>query len=231
MHCLVAALVVLFPTIAGAAPEGGVILHNAGPAIFLLATAVTLVVSMIFRPVWAAATRSLSDKYADRRLQRLLAGNGRPTLCDFIVPGACGGLVRIDYAVMTGRGIVCVMHRRYAGAIGGGPADAQWVAVANGSQRRFLNPVAQNQTHVEALKKVLPGVPVAGLVVFDQAARFATERPDGVARPQEVLRAIDELDFGTLSFENPDDAWLTLRSRALTDDASRKDLDAQLSFG
>lgn len=206
-------------------------LRNTATGSFILGCAITILLIVVLRPVIVATIRAAGSSAAERLLRQRLEANGRPALHDFILPGSCGGLVRIDHAVMTGRGIVCVMRRAYRGRITGEKGDSQWTAANGNASQRFVNPLLHNDNRVTALKKALPGVPVVGVVVFDAAARFGDARPDGVIQTGELERFLSEQTFGGAELRDPDTAWLNLRAAALTDDESRKDMDAQLSFG
>ena len=206
-------------------------LRNTTAGSFILGCAITLILIVMLRPVIVAAIRAAGSSAASRLLRQRLEANGRPALHDFILPGACGGLVRIDHAVMTGRGIVCVMHRSFRGRITGSENESQWTVANGSSSQRFVNPIAHNENRVIALKKALPGVPVTGVVVFDPAAHFGDGRPEGVIQTNELERFLSEQTFGGAELRDPDTAWLNLRAAALTDEDSRKDMDAQLSFG
>lgn len=197
----------------------------------ILALAAFLLFALLLWPVAAAAARRVVSWSSARALKNVLGAGGRPVLHDFIIPGACGGLTRIDHAVMTGRGIVCVTHRPYRGNISGRCDDAQWQSKWAGCERRFLNPLARNDAQVAALKNILPGIAIAGVVVFHRAAQHVGERPARVLLPQEFDGTIESLEFDGPELADPNVAWLSLESAAQTDDASRRDLDAQLSFG
>lgn len=166
-----------------------------------------------------------------RRLVKTLKNHGSDVLEDLILPGAYEGLTRIHFAVLTPGGILCVHAKHCDGTIAGGAESPQWTCIGENHRHQFLNPVIQNAGHVKAIAQVAQGVPIKSLVVMTGAARF--EIPAGA----DVIHA-DDLDARIISWKcgQPDvphigDAWRALKASALTDAASRKDLDAQLSFG
>lgn len=201
------------------------------PAVLVLAVAAGLLLALLLMPVLLAAGRQVGDRWADRRLRRTIAASGCRYLSDFVLPGACGGLTRIDHAVLAGGGIVCLMRRRYRGSIFGKTDGAQWMSVEGSERRQFMNPVMRNRACAEALANALPGVPVRSLVVFDDGAEFPGARPADVVLCRELAVRLDEIEFEACAVEDWDAVWLDLRAAALTDDASRRDLKAQLSFG
>jgi hypothetical protein len=197
----------------------------------IIAVAAGLILTLLVRPTIGVVARSLGQTLGRRRITRSLDRNGAAVLHDFILPGAYGGLTRIDHALMTGGGVFCIQTRHYKGVIFGEPDDPQWTNVEGVRSRRFLNPQIQNEGRANALRKLVPGLPVANLVVFTGPVQFTTPRDRNVIHIRDLERFIGSFEFGPSAIEDWDAAWLTIRSAALTDDGSRKDFDAQLSFG
>jgi hypothetical protein len=213
----------------GAADVTGVTVSNT--AMLLIVVALGLFLTLVLKPTLLAAWRGVSRSVAERRLRKALACAGNDVLHDVILPGAFGGLARIDHVVLVPDGVLCVLHKNYRGAVFGAAEDPQWSRVDGSRRQRFLNPVIQNEGRVQALQKAVPGLPVASVVVFSDAAEFATARPENVIHVAEFARWLAEVSFEPGNIDDWDTAWLRVKAAALTDDESRKDLDAQLSFG
>jgi hypothetical protein len=79
------------------------------------------------------------------------------------------------------------------------------------------------------MQKALPDVPVANLVVFTGRVEFPTPPPKNVIRVGQLDSFIAKFIFGPSKIKDWDAVWLTLKSAALTDEASRKDLQAQIA--
>ena len=79
------------------------------------------------------------------------------------------------------------------------------------------------------MQKALPDVPVANLVVFTGRVEFPTPPPKNVIRVGQLDSFIAKFVFGPSKIEDWDAVWLSLNSAALTDEASRKDLQAQIA--
>lgn len=201
------------------------------PAVLILAVAAGLLLALLLMPALRSTGRLIGDRRAARRLRRAIAASGCRSLSDFLLPGACGGLVRVEHAVLAAGGIVCLMQRHYRGAIFGKTGHAQWVCLEDSERRQFMNPVMRNRACADALTSALPGVPVRALVVFDDGAEFTGSRPDDVVLCRELAQRLNVIEFEASPVEDWDAVWLDLRAAALTDDASRRDLKAQLSFG
>ncbi len=168
---------------------------------------------------------------ARRRLVQTLKHHGSDVLEDLILPGAYEGLTRVHFAVLTPGGILCVQAKHCDGTIAGGIESPQWTCTGENHRHQFLNPVIQNAGHIKAISHVAPGVPIKSLVVVTGAAQFEFPAGDDVIHADDLDACISSWKCGQPDVPEIGDAWRALKASALTDAASRKDLDAQLSFG
>ena len=146
-----------------------------------------------------------------------------------IIPGAYGGLARIDHAVLTSGGILCIRTVHCHGVVFGDEDEAQWTHVDGITRRRFLNPIIQNEGRRRALSNIVPGVPVANLVVFTGNVEFPNPLPGNVIRVDRIDSYIAKYVFGPSKIEDWDAVWFSVRSAVLGDEDSRRDYGAQLS--
>jgi hypothetical protein len=149
---------------------------------------------------------------------------------DFILPGAYGGLTHIDFAILTSGGILCIQAKHYNGVVFGGPEEPQWTNVDGIHRRKFLNPMIQNEGRTRALQNAAPNVPVANLVVFSGSVQFTSPLEKNVIHVRDLNSYIAKFVFGPCKIDDWDAVWLTVKAAALTDEDSRKDFQAQLSF-
>ena len=204
---------------------------NVGPALVMLAIATGLILTLILRPTAIALVHKVKEELGDRRITRILGNRSTDVLHDFIFPGAYGGLTRIDHAILTSAGIICIQTKHCDGVVFGEPDDPQWTNVDGVHRRRFLNPQIQNEGRARALRKVVPNLPVANLVVFTGKVEFTADRRKNVIHLSELDSFITKFELGPSKVDDWNSIWLTVKSSALTDEESRKDFDAQLSFG
>ncbi len=73
-------------------------------------------------------------------------------------------------------------------------------------------------------------MPVAKLVVFTGTIQFTTPLENNVIHVRDLESYIAKFVFGPCKIDDWDAVWLTVQSAALTDEESRKDFRAQLSF-
>jgi hypothetical protein len=222
-------LLTLLPAAAHAEVETGI--TSTGPAILIFATAGALLLTLVLRSASNYAVRVVGARIGRWRVRTVLDRFSADVLHEFIVPGAYGGLARIEYAVLTSGGVLCLQSKFCNGAVFGEADDAQWTNVDGGNRQRFLNPLIQGEGRRRALQNIVPDAPVANLVVFTGAVEFMSTLPDNVVHITELAAKLERLEFEPSAVEDWDALWLTLRAAAKTDADSRKDYAAQLSFG
>ncbi len=213
---------------ASAANDAG--LNETGPALVLFGAAAVLMIALLSRSALGPAIAAARTRASHFRTCRELEARSRDVLHDFILPGAYGGLTKIDHALLTAGGILCIRTVHLNGIVLGAENDPQWTFVNGRSRSRFLNPVIQNAGRTRALQAVVPEVPVANLVIFTGQVEFPTPPPKNVILIRNLDSYIAKFVFGPAKVKDWDAAWLTLRSSAMTDDAARRDFQAQLGF-
>lgn len=200
-----------------------------GPAAFLFTIAGALLLTLVFRSVASHVLGVITARVGELRIRRVLHARSKDVLHDFILPGAYGGLAKIDHAILTAGGILCIQTKHYNGIVFGAEDEPQWTNVDGTMRRRFLNPLIQNEGRTRALQKAIPEVPVANVVVFTGKVEFPTPPPANVIRVGQLDSFIAKFVFGPSKVKDWDAAWLTLQSAAMTDEATRKDLKAQIA--
>ncbi|MDJ0710320.1 MAG: nuclease-related domain-containing protein [Woeseiaceae bacterium] len=203
---------------------------SVGPAMFLFTLAAALLLTLVFRSLANQLARWSTRKLGQFRIRRALARRSPDVLHDFILPGAYGGLAKIDHAILTAGGILCIQTKHFNGIVFGGEDEAQWTNVDGAHRRRFLNPVIQNEGRRRALHKVVPDVPVDNLVIFTGSVEFTSPPPKNVIHVRDLDSYVAKHVFGPSRIEDWDAVWLTVNAAILRDAAARKDFAAQISF-
>lgn len=205
-------------------------LGNTGPAVVIISLALALLLTLVFRPTCNQLIRTATRKIGERRIHKVLSMRSQNVIDDFLLPGAYGGLTRIDHAVLTSGGILCIQTKHYKGIIFGDAGEPQWTNVKGIHRQKFLNPLIQNEGRARALQKIIPGVPVASLIVFTGDVQFTSATENNVIHVRNLDSYIAKFVFGPCKIDDWDALWMTVKSSALTDAASRRDFAAQLSF-
>lgn len=202
-----------------------------GPALFLFTIAGALLLTLVFRSVANHVVKWATGKIGQARIRSALARRSPDVLHDFIVPGAYGGLAKIDHAILTSGGILCIQTKHFNGIVFGHADEPQWTNVDGAHRQRFLNPLIQNEGRARALRQVLPDVPVDNLVIFTGNVEFTAAPPGNVIHVSKLESYIAKHVFGPSKIKDWHAVWLTLQSAVLNDAAARKDFAAQISFG
>lgn len=200
-----------------------------GPSAFAFTIAAALLATLLFRALTRRATHAAGRMLGRWRLRRLLQAHGPHVLHDVILPGAYGGLARIDHALLATGGLLCIRAIHVDGTVTGRQDDAQWTHVDGPRTGRLLNPLIQNEGRARAIRKVLGDVPVFNLVVFTGAVQFGGTPPPDVITLDRLQERIAQHAAATAVVDT-DAAWSCLRDAVLTGDDARKDFAAQISF-
>ncbi len=204
---------------------------SVGPAAFLFSIAFAIILTLLFRRATLRASAGLLRRVGRLRLQRAIGRISPTHASDSLLPGAYGGLVRLDHVILTAAGFVCIRAVHGSGTVFGSSDDPQWTLVDGDARRRFLNPMIQNEGRSRALRRAVGEVPVVSLVVFTGNVQFAADRPDQVISLGELQSFHDKLVFGPSKVTDWDAAWMSFREAVLTDEGSVRDHAAQVSFG
>ncbi len=176
---------------------------------------VFLALSAILALITPRVRGKLGEMRVANWLARFIAGEA---LHDVILPDHHGGLTQIDHLVKTGTALLVIETKNYRGQIFGRTFDAQWTQRLGRRSHAFQNPLRQNHGHIEAVKALVPGVPIVGRVVFTDAAAF----PQGVPAGVSTLCSLAEDLRAALGPESPpavrgtdlDLAWAKLKAQA-----------------
>jgi hypothetical protein len=196
----------------------------------VIVAAILLFVLLVVRGSAGRLTHAIGERRGRRRLRRVLRKRSPDLLENLIIPGAYGGLTKIDCAVLTSGGILCIQVKHCDGIVFGSEKEPQWKNVDGVRQRKFLNPVIQNAGRTKALQNVVPEVPVASLVVFTGPAQLTAPKVRNAVRLRDLDSYIAKFVFGPCRVKDWDAVWFTVKSAALTDEDSARDFRAQLSF-
>ena len=205
-------------------------LTNTGVGMFIIAVAAALLLTLVFRASATHVARMVTARVGKNRIRKILNARSADVIEDFILPGAYGGLTHIDHAILTSGGILCIQTKHYNGIVFGESDEPQWTNVDGIQRRKFLNPMIQNEGRTRALQKVVPDVPVASLIVFTGSVQFTSPLESNVIHLRDLDSYIAKFVFGPCKIEDWHAVWMTVKSAALTDDDTRRDFDAQLSF-
>jgi hypothetical protein len=181
-------------------------------AAFLFAVAAVLLLTLVLRAAANQFVVAVLARFGAIRVRQVLKPQGPTVLHDLVLPGAYGGLVRIDHLVLTAGGILCILRLSCKGLVFGGSDEPQWSNVDGTVRHRFLNPLIPNEGQVRALRETVPGVPVAGVVVFTGRVEFSCTPPANVIHISQLQAFIANHVFAPSTVEDWDAVWLSVQS-------------------
>lgn len=130
--------------------------------------------------------------YRRRRARQLLSASIRncalESLQDVLIPDGQGGVLHIDYLLLTARGVVVIDLRDVAGIIFGGDQMTAWTVLHRASRYTFNNPQSGLYDRVAAVRALAGELPVEGLILFTRRARF----PKGLPKYTGMLESLPQ---------------------------------------
>ena len=130
--------------------------------------------------------RRRAGRSIDSRLQRV----SYDLLKQFIIPDGDDGEIHVEYALLTGRGVVVLDIEEVEGIVFGSDAMEDWTVMSDRRRFTFSNPQHALFDRMAAVKRLLPDVPVTGFVAFTSKAKFSKGQPSNVI---DINRLVDEL--------------------------------------
>lgn len=97
---------------------------------------------------------------------------------DVAVPDGSGGMLHIDYLLLTPRGLLVLDLRDVAGNVFGSDPMIEWTVMQGARRLTFANPQGAMYDRIAALKLLVGDLPIEGRIVFSSAAAF----PKGLPR-------------------------------------------------
>ena len=157
--------------------------------------------------------RRRTGRSIDSRLQRV----SYDLLKQFIIPDGDDGEIHVEYALLTGRGVVVLDIEEVEGVVFGSDAMEDWTVMSDRRRFTFGNPQHALFDRMAAVKRLLPDVPVTGFVAFTSKAKFSKGQPSNVI---DINRLVDELlaeigDHHAEQMELYELQWDRLRTEAV----------------
>jgi hypothetical protein len=176
----------------------------------LVIAVVALLVSLGAASAWLVWRRR-----QQRDIGRRLRETARGVLADFVMPDGNGGQIQVQYALLTGRGIVILDIKDVTGNVFGSEGMQEWTVIDHNRRYTFANPQAGLWDRVAAVKRIVPDVPVTGFVAFTARARFAKGQPRSVVLLEALLRDLaSERDRQAIGVDSYRPFWERLRETA-----------------
>jgi hypothetical protein len=110
--------------------------------------------------------KGLSGEYFTYRVLQKVPGEHKTVLNTYL-PNSKGGTTEIDLVFIHETGIYVIESKNYSGWIFGKESERNWCQILPNKKKNFFyNPIKQNQTHINALKRELPSVVEKNITSF-----------------------------------------------------------------
>ncbi|MDP2322903.1 MAG: nuclease-related domain-containing protein [Gammaproteobacteria bacterium] len=148
----------------------------------------------------------------DRRLREACPG----VLANFVIPDGNGEEIQVQYALLSGRGILVIDIKDVEGHVFGSEAMQDWTVIADDRRFTFPNPQPGLWDRVAAVKRLTPEAPVTGFVAFAGRARFTKGQPKSVTLLEPLLQELEkEAAASRSAVDGYLTAWERLRQAAI----------------
>jgi len=118
-------------------------------------------------------------QYRERqRRRRRIEAVAVDHLRNIALPDGSGGVLHVDYLLLTARGLLILDVRDVLGNVFGSDPMVEWTVMQGARRFTFANPQGGLYDRIAALKALVVDVPVDGRVVFGPSAVF----PKGLPR-------------------------------------------------
>jgi hypothetical protein len=122
-----------------------------------------------------------------RQIRHAVKRIGARVMRDVNLPDGIGGVITIDYLVLSSDAILVIGVKRYDGIIFGSANTDEWTQTLNSRSYRFPNPDIYLAQQLSAVRTIAPKVPVKGLHLFTDTATFPWDKPDNVLQVKDLL--------------------------------------------
>jgi hypothetical protein len=107
-----------------------------------------------------------------------------------LVPNADAGQIHLEFALLTRAGLVVVDVRDVSGNVFGSETMQEWTVLDRSRRFTFANPLPPLYDRVAAVRRIVPDLPVRGVVAFTAQAAFTKGFPPNVVLVDSLLAEI-----------------------------------------
>ena len=120
-------------------------------------------------------------------------------LRDIQIADGLGGLIQIDFLLLTARGLVVLDIKEVRGVVFGADEIDEWTVMHQNQRLSFTNPQHTLDYRLVAVRQLVRNLPVFGHILFPNEAEFGKGKPKYVILPDEFIELYQKPD--TLELE------------------------------
>jgi uncharacterized protein YjeT (DUF2065 family) len=126
-----------------------------------------------------------------RNIERRLHDASSAILKNALIPDGNGGDIHLQYALLTGRGILILDIKDVEGHVFGSEGMQDWTVLSNDRRYTFANPQPGLWDRLAAVRRLTPEIPVTGYVAFGAKAHFPKGQPRSVIMLEALLQNLE----------------------------------------
>jgi len=127
-------------------------------------------------------------------MQQVLDEISYDRIHDLLIPNGDEGEIQIDHLLLTSRGLLILDMKDAVGTVFGSDKMQDWTVISKERRYTFPNPQAALYDRIAAVRHIVRQVPVAGRILFQDAADFTKGVPDLVSSLDALLSEFGEDD-------------------------------------
>lgn len=180
-----------------------------------LAGGLSLVLILI---IWLLYRRFVRKSPSQIQIEQVLKPYKQDELKNVILPDGLGGLLEIEKIFLLEQGILILRDYPISGHLFGAEKIEQWTQIVDGRSYKFTNPLHHLEHARQAIRSLIPKMPVFCHVVFTADSNFPKGKPASVS----VLHSFEQdmqrlFNSPKLPSESREKMWDVIKQNARID--------------
>jgi len=130
---------------------------------------------------WLLYRRFIRKSYSHIQIEQVLKPYKQDELKNVILPDGLGGLLEIEKIFLLEQGILILRDYPISGHLFGAEKIEQWTQIVDGRSYKFTNPLHHLENARQAIRSLIPKMPVFCHVVFTADSNFPKGKPAAVS--------------------------------------------------
>ncbi|MCB2427549.1 nuclease-related domain-containing protein [Methylophaga pinxianii] len=131
--------------------------------------------------IWLLYWRFFRRSYSQIQIEQVLKPYKQDELKNIILPDGVGGLLEIEKIFLLEQGILILRDYPISGHLFGAEKIEQWTQIVDGRSYKFTNPLHHLEHARQAIRSLIPKMPVFCHVVFTADSNFPKGKPAAVS--------------------------------------------------
>lgn len=131
--------------------------------------------------IWLLYRRFVRKSYSQIQIEQVLKPYKQDELKNVILPDGLGGLLEIEKIFLLEQGILILRDYPISGHLFGAEKIEQWTQIVDGRSYKFTNPLHHLEHARQAIRSLIPKMPVFCHVVFTADSNFPKGKPAAVS--------------------------------------------------